>query len=483
MRKQIFRLVASLFFILVIFSAFSFMSVNKAFADSQGFFCSKNGSTIWQITAQYCSQVQGCLPSIPINSPVNQTANVNGLCGSGYDHYFTMNLPGYNLAAGDTVNWSQACVDPSSTVVSFLPTEHVFRIDISCYTRGSAPANGEFDRVVNGVHVFYAGCGTNFNNLGTSIPANGSCTPPTNSQYCTYSQGTNTNPCNGGSCSSTCTLTGNVCNGGSCVSGGNSTPNSPLCVGKSGCECINNSDCKVNYCGTGSNSCNQYNGKCVSHKCVIDPTSPTATNTVACNGVNGASCPVSSGPPPGPGTISNPQGSPFCQGTVGTNRAAGITFTWTAVSGATTYNVVYSGVNHSTNTNSLTIPTSSCVTGPGSCSFSYNNPVQWYVTTTVGGTTYTSTSVTTTTNDCTAAPPPTCPAGQADPHYACATNACISVAGCGVSTCTGPSDTTSCGGGGGGGSCTTCNGPTCVSVSASPCISNCAACSGGVSCP
>ncbi len=72
----------------------------------------------------------------------------------------------------------------------------------------------------------------------------------------------------------------------------------------------------------------------------------------------------------------------FCQGTVGTNRASGVNFTWPAVPGATYYLHSYSGYsakNVGTATSRRIPTTSSCVTGPGGCSFNYGAAFSWYV--------------------------------------------------------------------------------------------------------
>jgi len=72
----------------------------------------------------------------------------------------------------------------------------------------------------------------------------------------------------------------------------------------------------------------------------------------------------------------------FCQGTAGTNRASGVSFTWGAVPGATYYLQSYAGytaVNVGNVTSRRVPPTASCVTGPGGCSFSYAATFSWYV--------------------------------------------------------------------------------------------------------
>lgn len=69
--------------------------------------------------------------------------------------------------------------------------------------------------------------------------------------------------------------------------------------------------------------------------------------------------------------------STFCQGT-----ASGVNFAWAATSGATYYLQSYAGyaaVNTGTATSRRIPSSTTCTTGPGGCSFSYNNTINWYV--------------------------------------------------------------------------------------------------------
>ncbi len=84
--------------------------------------------------------------------------------------------------------------------------------------------------------------------------------------------------------------------------------------------------------------------------------------------------------PTAPTAMSSPT---FCQ-----NTASGVTFNWGAVSGATKYWLNYSATHngetrnygpYEVTTTSKTIPDTSCTTGPGGCSFTYDLNIDWYV--------------------------------------------------------------------------------------------------------
>lgn len=82
-----------------------------------------------------------------------------------------------------------------------------------------------------------------------------------------------------------------------------------------------------------------------------------------------------------PSIPTNSSTQTFCQGAAGTNRASGVNFTWGNVPGATYYLQSYAGYAavKLTTTSRRVPPSSSCVTGPGGCSFSYGMTFSWYV--------------------------------------------------------------------------------------------------------
>jgi hypothetical protein len=142
----------------------------------------------------------------------------------------------------------------------------------------------------------------------------------------------------------------------------------------------------IQSCSTGK-AC--VNNKCVDYNCVISIQYCTSggTYTSSLNSLCPANAPYACLPAPadtgvgganGPPTApTNLQATTFCQ-----NTASGVNFTWNTSPTATSYKESYAGysaVDVGTATSRKIPASSSCTTGPGGCSFSYNASVSWYV--------------------------------------------------------------------------------------------------------
>ena len=220
----------------------------------------------------------------------------------------------------------------------------------------------------------------------------------------------------------------------------------------SGLACVGGGQCKVPCTG----SCQAYNTVptyCGNSSWGPPQSSGDAYCFLLTTGGHPACCGALSGGGGGsrPSAPTGLSTSTFCQGTSGTNRASGVIFSWNAASGATYYLRSYAGYSP-TNVGSATSNTvpasSSCVTGPGNCSFSYNGTFPWYVQAcNSNGCTQTNGS-NFTTLDCSAgAPPPPPPPSScttapfcSDPHSHC--GSCTSDSQCGGSWCSSNTTTT-----------------------------------------
>lgn len=129
----------------------------------------------------------------------------------------------------------------------------------------------------------------------------------------------------------------------------------------------------ISSCVSGINRCVNT---CQYQAC-ISGTWSTTQNCSAFTGCYNNSCQVSAASTcPGNSRLS---ASTFCQ-----NTASGIKFGWSSAPWATSYNLYYTNGTYTspvytTASNSYSVPSLSCITGPGGCSFSYGANIVWYV--------------------------------------------------------------------------------------------------------
>ena len=131
--------------------------ISKAFAyPLNGFFCSKDGSTIWGVYATYTDDNGSSTP--PFNQYANTSGDAGGFCPAGTDKW-TMWLLGERGTPAQVENdyyvWHTACVDPKSSVnatslVEPDGTSMNFSKDITCPSTNSyggqpASCNGAND--------------------------------------------------------------------------------------------------------------------------------------------------------------------------------------------------------------------------------------------------------------------------------------------------------------------------------------------------
>lgn len=306
-----------LFFLII----FSFDNNSKAYASgyTEGLFCASNAGTKWGIFAIYTSS-KGAGPwTIPTGSFADQTGSP---CGT---YFYDWQILGYAAAAGDTVKWNTACVDP---ITSLSPTYQTFEngaeqvwqytVDITCSSDwiGGYPASCDQP----------TGWGY--------VPATSWCP---SGPYCMY----------GGTVDSTST---SYCPGAfvqpqvlnttpsSCGSGG--TCNYYYCT--SNMTCANTTDTTGQYCGSSCGTCqpgqicckvgnpctDPTNNNCqgVTTACPNGPTQPgTCECRYSCTGANNSCVNNPSGiyatsncssacPTPAPGAACNPPNVWKCTG-------------------------------------------------------------------------------------------------------------------------------------------------------------------------
>ncbi len=448
------KILLTLFFLSLIFLLSNSYSYAQT-VTTEGVFCGSNSGTYWGIAAKYTSTKLGAGPWTT-NFFVDQTGASN--CSL---YWQVWDIPSYSAASGDTVHWQSACVDPtqlvSPTYVNFVrqgESYYQYTVDVTCSS--------------NYIGGYPASCNTP-NNLG--YVSSGAKCP--SGPYCMVGGYTDGVSCPGafdGSGSCTCGSNGYTC---TC------TPPPPTNLSAS--PWCNGSAYRMTFNWTGSSNATSYNlvwnnpagnqsvsasSVCSGTSCSFSPAVNYSQNTLinwsvaACNGSNcsaaasGAKTTLAQCPPttptltptPIPGSWSGLSVTPSCNSTYPTVSQA--QFSWNAYSGASSY--VLNWATSSKNTGSATtynVPYSynTCTSGPGGCSFSYNNTVSWYVQAynSSGSIISTSPTQTFTTATC------SCAAGQTNPYYGCSGTSCVQYNSCGTNTCTGPSDTTSCSSGGG----------------------------------
>ena len=329
-----------LFFLLAINITLVTLNINKAHAataELHANFCNNNAGISWQVGARmYYAETQTWGSWIYVWANQTPTGPVYlahiDFC-SGYRTYGTYNFGTHNT--NSKVKWATACADPTVQYSGFAALStgtsvEYMNIDISCH---KINYNGTGDCVYAACDKVVAGGVTG------SIYFNSIC-PSTN--YC---------------------ATGGWIYGASC-----------------------NSLYTCNdYCGGGGNNCTLYNRGCTGSGSSI------TCSTISTSGYSSSCGTASTCTPPAPTNLQDPT---FCQGTVGTNRASGVTFQWNPVAYDSSYDLQYRRVGTTTWTTISGIGTTlhsdgqvwykipqstSCVTGPGGCSFLYGIPIEWHV--------------------------------------------------------------------------------------------------------
>ena len=134
----------------------------------------------------------------------------------------------------------------------------------------------------------------------------------------------------------------------------------------------------TNYCG-GTNNCTYYKRDCGSSGCYVSSSTQYAT---VCNDPTGSNDGGNRCAPPPP---ANRTDSAFCNGTTGTDQAAGVSMDWDAIPYGTDYDVqlrkVGGGDLHEITKSGTqwSFPGGACTTGPGGCSLPYSTAYEWRV--------------------------------------------------------------------------------------------------------